>query len=348
MINKIHIKNIQSHEDSRLEFSKGLNVIVGESDAGKSAIIRALRWIIENRPMGDSIRSSWGGESKAVIQLTEGNEVGRVKSKKKNEYYLNNQIFKAIKSDVPPEIADALRLNYTNIKYQIDPHFLISKTPGEVAKHFNRVAQLNQIDLGYKNIDGWISGHKQDLSKIEKDIEEINQDLIQYKDLDKIETQVEVLEEIEKSKKNDKESKKQLRELKSQIEETDGKINAFDELLDFEKRIDPILNLYDKRKEVLTKASELQELTTEISKVQLDIDYEQSLLSHEEQIDSLISIIGKRDEKNEELEELSEIMENLNKTILRLERKENKLIDLEEEFHENMKGKCPLCGSKID
>ena len=69
MIQSLHIKNLQSHKDSHLDFCEGVNVIVGPSDSGKSAILRALRWIVKNRPQGDVLRSHWGGETEASIIL---------------------------------------------------------------------------------------------------------------------------------------------------------------------------------------------------------------------------------------------------------------------------------------
>ena len=36
-----------------MEFDSSLNVIVGPSDQGKSAIIRALKWALYNEPSGD-------------------------------------------------------------------------------------------------------------------------------------------------------------------------------------------------------------------------------------------------------------------------------------------------------
>jgi DNA repair protein SbcC/Rad50 len=44
-INKVRIENFQSHEDTLMEFHKGLNVITGPSDHGKSAVMRAIKWV---------------------------------------------------------------------------------------------------------------------------------------------------------------------------------------------------------------------------------------------------------------------------------------------------------------
>lgn len=49
-IKKLVVDNFQSHEHTEVEFGPGLNVIVGPSDHGKSALVRALRWLfIMNR-----------------------------------------------------------------------------------------------------------------------------------------------------------------------------------------------------------------------------------------------------------------------------------------------------------
>ena len=72
MIKKLHIRNFQSHKDSRLIFSDGVNVIVGNSDSGKSAILRALNWVITNRPSGDSYISNWGGPTYVIVETEEG------------------------------------------------------------------------------------------------------------------------------------------------------------------------------------------------------------------------------------------------------------------------------------
>lgn len=48
MISKITIRNFQTHKKSELEFTDGVNLIVGSSDNGKSSVIRAFRWLAEN------------------------------------------------------------------------------------------------------------------------------------------------------------------------------------------------------------------------------------------------------------------------------------------------------------
>ena len=52
MINSVVVRNFQIHKKTSIEFVSGVNIISGTSDNGKSSLIRAMRWVIENRPQG--------------------------------------------------------------------------------------------------------------------------------------------------------------------------------------------------------------------------------------------------------------------------------------------------------
>ena len=47
-LKRVRLENFQSHKNSIIDFDRGLNVIVGPSDSGKSAIIRAIKWALYN------------------------------------------------------------------------------------------------------------------------------------------------------------------------------------------------------------------------------------------------------------------------------------------------------------
>ncbi len=50
MLKRVTINNFQSHEDTTFDLSKGMSVIVGASDAGKSALARAIQCVIRRTP----------------------------------------------------------------------------------------------------------------------------------------------------------------------------------------------------------------------------------------------------------------------------------------------------------
>lgn len=85
-IAKVNLSNFQSHANTSIELSKNFNVIVGESRQGKSAIMRALRWVIENKPSGKSFIKI--GEDSAFVELIldDGTIIRRFVTKKENGY----------------------------------------------------------------------------------------------------------------------------------------------------------------------------------------------------------------------------------------------------------------------
>ena len=72
-IQEVTIEGYQSHTNSTFRLSPGLTVITGPSDAGKTAIIRALRWFAFNEPTGEAflhtIRNPDGSIKEAVDQV---------------------------------------------------------------------------------------------------------------------------------------------------------------------------------------------------------------------------------------------------------------------------------------
>jgi len=50
---QVIIENYESHKYTKIDFCSGLNMIIGDSDSGKSAIQRAIRWACYNEPSGD-------------------------------------------------------------------------------------------------------------------------------------------------------------------------------------------------------------------------------------------------------------------------------------------------------
>lgn len=64
MLRELHIKNLAIIDDVTVEFEEGLNVLTGETGAGKSIIIASLCLALGERASGELVRS---GEKEAVI-----------------------------------------------------------------------------------------------------------------------------------------------------------------------------------------------------------------------------------------------------------------------------------------
>lgn len=145
MIERIRLQNFQKHADLRLKLDPAVTTLVGRTDAGKSAVIRALRWAALNRPAGDACIKD-GAEDATVTVWVDGHKVQRARGKAGNTYTLDGEVFKAFGNDVPGPIAALLNVDDINFQNQHDATFWLALSPGEVSRQLNAVVDLGAID----------------------------------------------------------------------------------------------------------------------------------------------------------------------------------------------------------
>jgi len=264
MIKSLELHNFQSHKRSSLEFDPGVNVIIGPSDSGKTAVIRALRWLVWNRPLGDAMRSTWGGSTHVRITTEEG-IVTRLKNNTEQGYVLKigdkvKSHFNAVRTDVPKEISDILNLNEINLQQQLDSPFLLTDSSGEVAKHFNKVAHLDQIDSGLKNVQSWLNEIARTITSDEQREQQLTDELKEFKDLDKFEIEVEILERQQTSMITLINQKRSLNSLIEELGEIDQDIEEQEEILKAEPLLNKILGWIEDRDDKENTQSKLRKL----------------------------------------------------------------------------------------
>lgn len=144
LIQELRLLNFQKHRQLKLLFAPGLNVLVGPTDAGKSAAFRAIKWVAQHEAATGFITH---GEKvmKVGIRTDEGALI-RFKDSKKYGYKLGEEEFLACAKDQPADVSKFLRIHPYNFQSQHEPHFLLNLTPGQVAKEINRIVALEDID----------------------------------------------------------------------------------------------------------------------------------------------------------------------------------------------------------
>ena len=199
MIKALELQNFQSHRRTRVELSPGVNVIVGPSDSGKTAVLRALGWVVWNRPSGDAFRSHAGGDPVARVELADGTAVTRGIDKRGGYYRLGDQELRAIRTDVPEEVARTLDLDPVNLQGQHDAPFLLSESSGEVARQLNRITRLDRIDTSLAAAASHLRELARDLKTGEAAVAAREAELESYAWVDEAELDVSSLENLEKS-----------------------------------------------------------------------------------------------------------------------------------------------------
>lgn len=310
MIQQVVIQNFQAHADTTINLDKGVNVITGASDAGKSSVLRALLWVIKNRPTGNSIHNWKNNAWTQVTIVTDQGIVIKEREKSKTAYslYKNEEdnkpeVFEALKTDVPSQVQDLLNISDINIQTQHQPYFLLGDSPGEIAKKLNELVGLDIIDTLFKNVNSKITDSKASVATKTNLIKELTDQLEEFKDVD------EILEKVESIEKRS-----------NKVEELESKVTATEKL---------VIVMGDALEDI-EEAREWLKVKTRYEKVKKDIDTFEVNFKKFSEVRFL----------------LSDMRENIaSRKFL-----EEKIVDLQGKMKKTLSEYkvCPTCGQKID
>ena len=347
MIQSLTLENFQSHKSSKLDFSPGINVIVGPSDSGKSAILRALKWAAWNTPSGEAFRSNWGGTTTVDLD-TDTDSIIRAKDSKGNSYRLNKTVFKAFGAGTPPdEIVAALNLNEINIQQQLDRPFLLDDSPGKVAQHFNAVAHLDSIDRGLQNVQKWLREVDRKIKSEEEQVLSLTEDLIKYAGLEKIEVKISVVETLVEQKESAGRKMGRISRLIKGIESGEEEAKKHTEILKHEVAVSLVLNTVKAKNELEGKIAVLHDLSRTIKGLQNQSKELESQIIFESRVDDALKAVKKWKKADSDYLGLKFMITSWKKEEIKAEKQLKEIVKMEKEFHDIFPDICPLCGQEV-
>lgn len=319
-IQKVILINFQSHKYSEIEFNNGLNIVVGPSDSGKTAILRGIRWALFNEPSGDYFIREGENECSVEIVFNEGTKVKRYRSRSKNIYYLydnlNNEMkFEGFGTNVPEEIINATGIKKIlldsdtsksiNLSEQLEGAFLLSERASTRANSIGRLVGVNIIDDALRDSLRDIRNLSSNKKHVEDKILELENELKGYDYLDQVEKQVNNLELI----RNNIYEKREL-------------LSTYKRLLDRHKLIlnekEPLINSLNKLKNI----DNLILLSRNISeKINLYNSFKKhnttlnSISEHKLNSAKLISALRYIDRAEENLSNIDSLNQNISKLV---------------------------------
>jgi DNA repair ATPase RecN len=358
MISELSIQNYQSHKKSTLNFTLGVNSIVGSSNCGKTAILRALYWAIYNRPGGISYISHWNRDKNdkpiksTFVRVTNENNVierrkGKVKvndeSKDFNGYIVKGKYLEAIGQDVPDEVTKLFNLDSVNIQRQMDAPFLLSESAGEVARFFNSTIRLDLIDRVLSKAESKRREANKEKVRLDNENIELSKEIETFNWLDDAELLADRIEKIE-NRVNDNENKlESLSENINNYNESFAIIECQEVILSAVPIVNKIISVQESLEQNIERCERLQNLSEQWEEqntiIEGTADFSKALLMIEN-IDIFRKEIYEKVQLLEKIEETIEDYENKNDEILECA---NKIDKLEEE----LPSICPLCGNEI-
>lgn len=355
-LKRVRLENFQSHRNSVIDFDRGLNVIVGPSDSGKSAIIRAIKWALYNEPSGNYFIREGETEVSVTLEFSNNIKVKRLRNKSKNMYILYNNngdeiIFEGFGNKVPQEIIDLLGIkkisldtnesDAINLGEQLDGAFLLSEKASTRASAIGRLIGVNLIDDALKETLKDVRNISIEKNIIDEKVKKIEKELLTYSYLESLKKDILKLEDMEKKIKQKTNIKNKLiknleiyiniektnENLKIVLNELDGLDKLEENIYRLEYKSKNLIffrninnNLYKNRKQIIDNNNLLSELVdiTRVEDIVVVID------SLKNKLKKLKKLKARIDRSTLEIQNISSINKNL-KDIKLIEEKTDQI-----------------------
>lgn len=212
-ISRVILENFQSHKYTDMDLSQELNVIVGPSDTGKTAILRGIKWALFNEPSGDYFIREGESECSVTVFFNDGNAIKRYRSLSKNIYYIidpkgNEMKFEGFGTSVPQEVTDITCMtkifldNTTsksiNMSDQLEGPFLLSEKGSVKASAIGKLVGVDLVDEALKEGLKDLRNLKIESKTYEERNEKLTLEMKEFEYLDDVKIQLESAIRLEK------------------------------------------------------------------------------------------------------------------------------------------------------
>ena len=321
---RVILENFQAHKHTQVDFDDGLNIIVGESNNGKTSILRAIMWVVTNQPLGTDFIMAGEDECKVTVCYDDGTSITRGRTRKDTGYYdvyyrdengtLQRANYRGFTNAVPVEIANVHQMpkvsitkdieTHLNVLSQLDGPFLLTESPQVKASAIGRITGTHIIDAAVKEANKTIVGNRKMIKAYTDDLAIKNNELSNLPDVVLMEEFANLYNDIANHLKTLSDFIYSLNLYQQQIDACEKLIvNEQASLKQYETQLllVPVLQNAETKYSYLSKLSQMQE---EINEVSDDIFIEKRKLDKHKAFASLIPIINDGRFIHDEIREL--------------------------------------------
>lgn len=283
------LENFQSHENTTLDFSKGLNLFTGESGQGKSAVIRAFAFIFENFGRNPRRFIKKGANfARVTIHLSTGYVISRIVEKSKsgkNGYEIYNPKDGSVESTNTKGLSlvqEILGFNKLNIDTDNDVPINFMKqgtswffvgdgyTSSERAKIVGSIYGTHYADAVIRDLEGDLKKYNKQIETADKERKIIQEGIDSFDHLPQTYMQITELEKLSEEVNLLMAKKEKIATLLKEQELIDNKISELNNVI---KDLGQVENLYSEIyqvKEMVQKRNEIQKLYRSLTTIIAD------------------------------------------------------------------------------
>ena len=368
MIGTLHIRNIGIIEDLSIDLNRGLNVLTGETGAGKTLIIDSLQIISGGRFSKEMIRR---GETNSFVELC--------MYEPENREFQDGTII--VSREINNNGKNMCKINGRMVTVNELKSFM-SKYIEIHGQNDNQNLLDNKLHLNY--LDGFIGNDirktKEEYLKLYLEYNEVKKELKEnfgddkekQRKLDLLQYQVNEIEEAGLKEKEEEELEEKRKmflnseKISENLTNADSLIgeNAIDSISMAIRALEKIENIDKKYEDTNSNLKsiyyELQELSRDINSYKEDIYFDEEERNFVEERLNLISLLKRKygntineilNYKNEVLEEIDRIQnleEYTNKLNIRKKELENKMDILADKLHSKRKEYATILSENIN
>lgn len=337
MLESLTVKNFQVHRKTVARFDPRVTTFIGENDAGKSSLLRALRWVCLNKAPTNPMR--FGADFMSVrLMFDDGQKVVRRRDSEGNHYSLDGKKFKAFGTEVPEEIAKLLNVGEVNFQKQNDPLFWFASSPGEVSRQLNQIVDLGIIDDAMANIATQVRTAKTEVQIRQADLANARGNKERLSSVVELDEALQEVERLETNYQTLHEDVASLEALVSQATEARKTLGRAAQVMD---DAEDLLKAGQQVVDLEAEVKSLGNLTTIITittrSAAADIPDTESLES--------LSIEAIR--LSADCDTLQALISDIEKAEVKLWDTEQRETQASERLRKLTKGKCPVCGQAM-
>lgn len=295
-IKQVKLINFQDHKETTVDFTEGVNLIVGSSDAGKSAILRAVNFVFQNDLRGNSFIRVGTTECSVTIVFSDGIEITRVKGTDVNNYILKDEneelhVFSKVASTVPEQIQKYLGNPPLDDKKrpiayadQMANLFLVDLNSSDLPRTLSELTGIQHLQTAAETLGKNARSYDRSIKERNDKIKKLNDDLVQYqyvdKDYDSISTIQSELNNLSNTLKNINKARnfiKRNNEISSEAKKINNLSIKYKSLADIKPQIENLSNLLTSIKTSRIHLSFHVKKTKEFKSTKADLDKYSSL-----------------------------------------------------------------------
>lgn len=340
-IKGVIIKNFQSHTDTKLAFTDGCNLLLGSTDNGKTSILRAITWCLDNYPLGTDFITHKAKECTVRVIFSNDMYIERSRTRKDTGYYETGRIdengndtdvqrYQGFTNNVPVEVINIHQTpkvsitknleTHLNMSMQLDRPFLITDSVNDKAIAIGKITGTDLIDGAIKEVGSNITANNKLLKQLGTDFSVVQKELLGY-DINGLNASIKLFNEIKLklTELNDKLTK--LNEIKTRYSEAmtgikscESVINKANEMLSKSNNVAIVENKVLNLGRILAVMTRYNDYVGSIKVLQDKINKTDEVIQYKDLIDSTTTAIKKAKDISAMINSFNTISANITDT----------------------------------